>query len=102
MVTSRIASGFCLLLFVCAAPAAADQYDDCVAGCGQTVAPCEEQARLGAGSAQEEQDLIAGCEKNRMDCINGCRAADVPTPPDVTLQPEVAPQPQPEGKPQGQ
>ncbi len=96
MVTSRIASGFCLLLFVCAAPAAADQYDDCVTGCSQSVPPCEEQAKIGAGNVQEEQDLIAGCERVRLDCITACREADVPTQPVVTPQ-EPTPEP-----PQGQ
>lgn len=66
----------CLVLPSHALPVFADERDDCINGCKQTVAPCIEQARLSAGNIQEEQDLIAACEKNKYECIDACKAAD--------------------------
>ncbi len=101
----------CLLLLSLGLPAFADQYDDCKLDCDQPVAPCVEQARLTAGNVQEEQDLIAACQKNKTDCIQACKEAEVQaqTPPqdqpqDQQQQPQDMPQ-QPQDmqqQPQGQ
>jgi hypothetical protein len=80
----------CLLLLSHGLPVFADQYDDCINDCKQTVAPCVEQVRLTAGNIQEEQDLIAACEKSKADCIKACK--------DAETQPQPPPQEQPQSR----
>ena len=89
---SNVLSGVALslLFFSSAAVACADQYDDCVAGCGQSASVCTEQVRVTAGNVQEEEDLIAACEKIRSDCQKGCSDAESQNP---------APQDPPPGNP---
>jgi hypothetical protein len=84
----------CLLLLSHALPVSADQYDDCITSCNQTLAPCVDQARLTAGNVQEEQDSIAACEKNKAGCIQACKDAETTpsSPPPPQQQP---PQQQP-------
>lgn len=79
----------CLLLLSHALPVCADQYDDCLAGCGQPLASCIKKAKLTAGNIQEEHDLIAACNKNKADCIQGCKDAEASsnTPPHPQAQP---------------
>ncbi len=78
----RVLSGVALslLFFSSAGVAYADQYDDCVAGCGQSASVCTEQVRVSAGNVQEEEDLIAACEKIRSDCQKGCSDAESQSP----------------------
>ena len=96
MSRSRFVLTLSLLLACYALPAAADQYDDCLANCQQAVAPCVEQARLNAGNIQEEEDSIAACEKGKAGCIQACRDAETqPQPPQE--QPPELPQEQSQG-----
>jgi hypothetical protein len=78
------------LLLSHALPVFADQYDDCVKGCNENLAPCVAQARLNAGNIQEEQDTVAACEKSKSDCTKACSDA------------EAKPQPPPQEQPQNQ
>jgi hypothetical protein len=57
-------------------PVFADQYDDCIKGCNENLAPCIDQARLKAGNVQEEQDLIAACNKSKSECKKACSDAE--------------------------
>ena len=83
---------FLLLLLSQALPAFADQYDDCLAVCGQPLASCIEQAKLNAGDVQDEQDLIAACNKTKSDCIQVCKDAETaPDSPPPQAQPEKPP-----------
>jgi len=66
----------CLLLLSHALPVFADQYDDCVNGCNESLTSCINQSRLTAGNVQEEQDLIAACENNKADCTRACSEAE--------------------------
>lgn len=91
MSKSLFVVSLCLLLLSPGFPASADQYDDCLDGCKQSVAPCSEQARLTAGNVQDEQNLIAACESSKNDCLTACRNAEA--------QPEPPPQEQPEPQP---
>lgn len=78
----------------------ADQYEDCVTGCQEKVAPCVEQARLNAGNIQEEQDSIAACEKGRADCVHAC--SDAETKPYTSPQEQLQNQEQPQTQEQPQ
>jgi hypothetical protein len=87
----RVLTGLALslLLFSPVVPALADQYDDCLAGCGESVvASCIEQARLSAGNIQEEAELIAACEKARENCLKGCSDAESQNQPPPQEQTE--------------
>jgi len=69
-------------------PLFADQYDDCVQGCKEKLAPCIEQAKLTAGNVQEEQDSITACKIGQSDCIKACSDAEAQNPPPPPEQPQ--------------
>ncbi len=87
----KVLSGLVLSLSLLSAtmPALADQYEECIAGCGESaVTTCNEKARLSAGNVQEEADMIAACEKARENCLKVCNDAEAQVQPPAMDQTE--------------
>lgn len=82
----------CLLLFSQGKNVRADDYDDCINGCKQSLSPCVDQTRLAAGNIQEEENMIAACEQSKAACIQACRDAEaLPHSPPPEPSPDQSP-----------